>query len=134
MTPAVDAVAGERLGREIVAAIADRDWPRFAACLAPDVTFRAVVPSREEPFREHVGPDAATAQMARWFDGGEAYDLVDSTVEMVGDRLHVGYRATGIDEGTWYLVEQHLFATVADGRAIYVNLLCTGFRDIDPPG
>ena len=133
MTAAVDAVAAERLGHEIVAAIADRDWSRFAACLAPDVTFRAVVPSRAEPFREHVGPDAAAAQMARWFDGGEAYDLIDSTVEMVADRLHVGYRATGVDDGTWYLVEQHLVATVADGRAIYVNLLCTGFRDIPTP-
>jgi hypothetical protein len=33
------------VGHEIVAAIEARDWLRFAACLTPQVAFRAVVPS-----------------------------------------------------------------------------------------
>ena len=111
----------EWLGREIVGAIEHRDWARLAACFADDVTFRAVVPNREKPIREHVGPEAASAQIARWFDDGDIHEMLDSSVYLVGDRLHVGYRVRCREDGLWYLVEQHLFATVAGGRAIYVE-------------
>jgi ketosteroid isomerase-like protein len=128
----IDCEVAEAIGRDIVAAVADRDWPRFAACLAPDVAFRAVVPSLSEPFREHHGPDAVRAQMAAWFDGGDEYELLASTVEVIADRLHVSYRARG-EDGGWYLVEQHLFASIPIDLVTDVNLLCSGFQDIPPP-
>ena len=134
MTAPPDIEAEERVGHEIVAAIEHRDWARLAACLADDVIFRAVVPNREKPFRDHVGPDAACAQIARWFDDADVHRLLDSSVYLVGDRLHVGYRVRCREDGQWYLVEQHLFATMDGGKAIYVNLVCSGFRDIPPPG
>ena len=121
------------VGHEVVVAVRERDWVRLAGCLTPDVAFRAVVPSRTEPLREHIGVEAACAQMARWFDGGEFYEMTNSDVHMTADRLHVGYRCHGIDGGTWYTVEQHLFATLADGRISHLNLVCSGFRDIEEP-
>ncbi len=130
----IDVVAAESLGREFVASIQHRDWDRLAACFAPDVAFRSVVPDRDEPFRDRLGPEAACAQIADWFDGGEAYELIGSTVDLIGDRLHVGYRVTGTDGGVRYLVEQHAFATLSGDRIGYLNLVCSGFRDIPPPG
>ena len=133
MTVEIDVAAAESLGREFVASIEYRDWERLAACLRPDVEFRAVVPDHAEPVRDLVGPVDTCAQIARWFDGGEEYELIGSTVDLIGDRLHVGYRVTGTDQGVWYLVEQHAFATLSGDRIGYLNLVCSGFRDIPPP-
>jgi hypothetical protein len=125
--------AASAVGREIVAAIESRDWGRLAECMSPAVQFRAVVPSRTEPFREHLGPDAACAQIARWFDGGDIYELIGHEIDVVADRLHVSYTVQGRDDGTWYLVEQHIFATLAGDRISHLNLVCSGFRDTQPP-
>ncbi len=127
-----EALAGS-LGREIVAAVEHRDWGRLAACLSEDVIFRAVVPNETKPFREHVGPDAASAQIARWFDDGDIHQLVGFKVEMVADRLHVSYRVRNREDGEWYLVEQHLFATLSGDRISAVDLVCSGFREIPAP-
>ena len=127
-----EALAGS-LGREFVAAVEGRDWARLAACLSGDVIFRAVVPNETKPFREHVGPEAAAAQIARWFDDGDIHQLLESRVELVADSLHVSYRVRNREEGQWYLVEQHLFATLAGDRIGNVNLVCSGFREVPPP-
>jgi hypothetical protein len=118
------------IGREIVASVERRDWSRLAACLSGDVVFRAVIPNQRRPFREHIGPDAAVAQVARWFDDGDIHELLDSSVDMVADRLHVRYRVRNREVGQWYLVEQHLFATLSGARITSLDLLCSGFRDI----
>jgi len=52
---------------------------------------------------------------------------------MVADRLHVRYRVRNREDGTWYLVEQHLFATMAGDRISHLDLLCSGFRPVPPP-
>ena len=121
------------LGREIVASVERRDWARLAACLSGDVVFRAVIADQTKPFREHIGPDAAAAQIARWFDDGEIHELLESSVDMVADRLHVRYRVRNREVGRWYLVEQHLFATLSGARISHLDLLCSGFREIPPP-
>ena len=109
----MDQARAESLGREVVAAVEGRDWARLAACMSEDVVFRAVIPNETKPFREHLGPDAASAQIARWFDDGDIHELLESGVDVVADRLHVRYRIRNREDGTWYLVEQHMFATLA---------------------
>jgi ketosteroid isomerase-like protein len=128
-----EGTTAEWLGREVIAAVERRDWAALAACLSEDVVFRAVISNEKTPFREHVGPDAAAAQIARWFDDGDVHQLVGSGVEMVADRLHVRYRVRNREDGTWYLVEQHLFATMAGDRISHLDLLCSGFRPVPPP-
>jgi SnoaL-like domain len=121
------------LGREIVASVERRDWARLAACLSGDVVFRAVIDDQAKPFREHIGPDAVAAQIARWFDDGDIHELVESSVDVVADRLHVRYRIRNREVGQWYLVEQHLFATLSGVRVSSLDLLCSGFRSIPSP-
>ena len=127
------AIEPEAAGREIVAAIEHRAWDRLAACLSPDVVFRAVIPNESNPLREHHGPEAACAQMARWFDDGDIHELLASDVGMVADRLHVSYRVRNREDGKWLLVEQHVFATLGDDGIRHLDLLCSGFRDTSPP-
>jgi hypothetical protein len=127
------AVVPEALGREVVAAVEQRDWPRLAACMSPTVVFRAVVQNESNPFREHHGPEAASAQVARWFDDGDPHELLDSDVGMVADRLHVRYRVRNREDGRWLLVEQHVFATVGADGIRNLDLVCSGFREIAPP-
>jgi hypothetical protein len=49
----------------------------------------------------------------------------------VGDRLHVAYRFEGVEGGEPYVVEQHLFCTLAGGVVEGADLLCSGFRPRD---
>lgn len=128
----LDTVAAEVVGREFIAAIETRDWERLAASFAPDVVFRAVVPS-DVPFREHRGPEAATVQIARWFKDADVHRLVDSQVDVLADRLHIRYRIHGREDGEWFLVEQQAFATLNLGVISYLNLVCSGFRPAPPP-
>ncbi len=46
----------------------------------------------------------------------------------VGDRLHISYRFTGVEDGEPYTVEQHLFCSVRGGKIERADLLCSGFR------
>ena len=105
----------------------------MASCLSSDVVFRALIENETKPFREHIGPDAAAAQIAGWFDDGDVHELLASTVEMIADRLHVRYRVRNREDGEWFLVEQHLFATLSGDRISHLDLLCSGFREVPPP-
>jgi hypothetical protein len=73
------------------------------------------------------------AQVAASSGSSHVYELVGSGVEMIADRLHVHYRCTGLDDGQWYLIEQHLFATLSVDGIEHLDLVCSGFRDIPPP-
>jgi hypothetical protein len=42
--------------------------------------------------------------------------------------VHVAYRFEGVEEGEPYVVEQHLYGTVSDGKIERADLLCSGFR------
>ena len=129
---ASDATA-DALGREIVTAVETRDWTKLAGCMSADVVFRALIPNETKPYREHIGPDAAAAQIARWFDDGDVHELLASTVETLADRLHVRYRVRNREDGQWFLVEQHLFATVSGDRITHADLLCSGIREVPAP-
>src|SRR4029077_17625648 len=121
------------IGAEVVASIEERDWPRLAACLAPDVVFRAITPTKARPMRELVGPVDTSAQIPLWFHDADIHELVASTVEPIADRLHISYRVRCREDGRWLLVEQQLFATLTGDRIVHLDLLCSGFNDTAPP-
>jgi hypothetical protein len=101
------AVTGpEAIGREFVAALAQRDWVRVEACLAPDVQFRAVVPNEARPFRDKADARGVVDQLRKWFDDADPLVLVDSDVRMIADRLSVRYRFTGHEKDGDFVVEQ----------------------------
>jgi hypothetical protein len=113
------------LGRRLVEAIAAQDMAAIATCFATDAHFRALTP---RGLRERTGALETASLIASWFADSTKLDLVDSETNEVGDRIHVAYRFEGIEEGQPYVVEQHLYGTVSDGKIERTDLLCSGFR------
>src|SRR4051794_17697441 len=113
------------VGSRLVEAIAAQDEAALVACFAPAVAFRALTPPG---LRERTGAEDTAALITAWFADSTELALVDSTSDEVGDRLHVVYRFEGIEEGEPYVVEQQLYATLADGSIDRADLVCSGFR------
>ena len=99
------------------------------ATFAPDVRFRALLPSR---VLELQGRDAARGVFVRWFGNADRWELTEAVVGEVGGRIHLRWRVRltdeNIGEGT-FVVEQQVYADAgADGRLCDIALLCTGYR------
>jgi hypothetical protein len=113
------------VGETLVDAIAARDEGGIAACFAPGVELRALLPPG---LRERTGAAEAAGLMIGWFADSTELRLIESRTEAVGDRLRIAYRFEGVEDGEPYVVEQNLFC-VLDGDVIgRVDLLCSGFR------
>jgi ketosteroid isomerase-like protein len=115
----------EGLATRLVEAVATQDEVALAACFASDVKFRALIPPG---LRERTGAGEAASLISQWFGDSTELHLLDSRSDEVGDRLHVSYRFAGVEEGKAYVVEQHLYCTIGDGKITRADLLCSGFR------
>jgi ketosteroid isomerase-like protein len=115
----------DALGTRLAGAIAERDEAALGACFAPDAQFRALTPSG---LRERSGAADTASLISAWFGDSTELDLLDSGSDEVGDRLHVSYRFVGVEEGEPYVVEQHLYCTVSEGKIMRADLVCSGFR------
>jgi ketosteroid isomerase-like protein len=113
------------VGTRLVEAIASQDTAAISMCFAADAQFRALTPPG---LRERTGAPEVAALIAGWFADSTELELVDSEAKEVGDRVHVAYRFEGVEEGQSYIVEQHLYGTVRDGKIERADLLCSGFR------
>jgi hypothetical protein len=111
----------------LVDAIAAQDEAAIAACFKADAKLRALVPSG---LRERSGSPDAAALIAAWFEDSTDLELLDAQSDEVGDRFHISYRFTGIEDGERYLVEQQLFCIVSDDSIGRADLLCSGFRKV----
>ena len=113
-------------GTRLVTALAQRDFPRLAETLTPDVRMRALIPPG--PI-ELSGADAAAAKFSSWFADAEEFELIRSGSDTVADRLHVFYRLRVKKPGDLTkIVEQHLLCAVDDDRISALDLVCSGFR------
>jgi hypothetical protein len=114
------------LGTGLITALAQRDFPRLANTLTPDVRMRALIPPG--PI-EVSGAEAAAAKFAAWFADAEELELIRSGSDTVADRLHVFHRLRVKKPGDHLkIVEQHLLCAVDDDRISALDLVCSGFR------
>lgn len=118
----------ESVAQRFVGAIAAQEEAAIAACFNADATLRALVPSG---LRERSGSGEAAALIAAWFEDSTELELLDEQSDEVGDRLHISYRFTGIEDGERYVVEQQVFCTVGDDMIERADLLCSGFRNVE---
>jgi hypothetical protein len=113
-------------GEGLVAALAQRDFPRLADTLTPDVRMRALIPPGP---LEISGAEAAAAKFSSWFGDAEELELIRSGTDTVADRLHVFYRLRVKKPGQLgKIVEQHLLCAIDDRRIAALDLVCSGFR------
>ncbi len=115
------------LGRAFVEAIVAGDFDRLETLLAPDVRFRALIPDECQEASTATG---ARALVEDWFSGTEQRELLGSTVDLVGDRLALGYRLELTEAGERRIVEQHVAAAVDDASFRDLALVCSGFRPL----
>src|SRR2546428_9819600 len=101
------------LGAQLIHAVAARD-EALADCFAPAAEFRALTPPG---LRERSSAVEVAALISRWFGDSTELQLLDSQSAEVGNRLHVSYRFTGVEEGEAYEVEQHFSAPSATARS-----------------
>jgi SnoaL-like domain len=114
------------LGTGLITALAQRDFPRLAKMLTPDVRLRALIPPGPV---EVSGAEAAAAKFSSWFADAEEFDLIRSGTDTVADRLHVFYRLRVKKPGDFRkIVEQHLLCAFDDERIAALDLVCSGFR------
>ena len=114
----------ETVGLRLVEAIAAQDATAIAECFSQEAEFRALTPNG---LRERKGADEIAALIAAWYGDSTVIDLADSGTAEVGGRLYLTYRFEGIEEGQPYVVQQHLFFTLSDGKIAAADLLCSGF-------
>jgi hypothetical protein len=118
-------------GRKLLDAIARRDYDRIRECFAEQVRFDVLTPHE---LREHATAAEAGERYRFWLDRLEEYELLESDVEEIADRVRVRYRFRGRDpEKGWQLNEHTGYGTVVDDRFVALKVTCTGFRPTPAP-
>jgi 2-isopropylmalate synthase len=112
-----------KVGERFLSALTTQNWDALESCLAPDIKFRAFIPSG---IRE--GQDAATTSghFRRWFGDADEIVVAASDIRDMQKRLSITYRLR-VHEDQWYIVEQRAYCDVNDGRVERIDLLCSGF-------
>lgn len=111
--------------------LAARDYEGLAACLDPDVRLRSIIPRGLE---EHRGRAEAVGRFGDWFADATSFELVEHRIEPFVDRWVVTY-SIALDEGEGpRRVAQHLFCDLAGSLISRMDLLCSGFRPVEPAG
>jgi len=113
------------VGAALLDTLARRDLDGIAACLAPSVRFRALLPSRDVDL---VGPDGVVAEFRRWFGSpDDRFELVDASVAGIGPRLHLRWVVRMSNAAGSRLVEQDAFLDADGSNITTIRLLCSGF-------
>ena len=105
--------------------LASRDWDGVAGCFAADARLRMQSPG---PLRDEQGPAAIGARFRAWFGDLERFELRESDVEPVVDRVRVHYRVAGDGKVT----DHTGYCAVEDGRIAWMVMTCSGFRKEEP--
>src|SRR5688572_16696813 len=114
------------LGQLFLDSLATQDFERLEALFAPQVRFRALLPSGT---CEEKTAEAATGWLRRWFGQADTLQVLQSGVTQVCDRLSLSCRLRLHETPAgWQIVEQHAYCEVQDGHIIDIWLLCSGFR------
>jgi hypothetical protein len=115
----------------IAATVAGRDAGQLTATLTDTVRLRALLPGG--PVESH-GRDAVVARFTGWFADLDTVELISAAGEPVADRLLVHYRL-GLRHGpTRWTCTQTLICKTEGDRLATIDLLCSGFREINENG
>jgi hypothetical protein len=127
-------LASADVGHRFLDSLAVQDFERLASELSDDVHLRAVLPGDT---KEWHGPDRVKATFIRWFGNTKEFELLDATVDELGSRLHMAWRARvsadRLGEGC-FTVEQHAYVdTDEHNRIQHLWLACSGYLAEDRP-
>jgi len=115
--------------RRLLDGIAARDFDAIAASFAADASFRVLTP---HAVREHSGAVEAADRFRTWFGAMEDFELVDSDVERIADRVRIRWHTRGRDPEKGPQENEHTGYAELDerGQIVALNVSCAGFRAI----
>ena len=121
------------LATAVADAAARRDPQPLSTLLTETVRLRALLPGG---LVESHGRADAVARFLGWFADFDAVEVVEAAGEAVADRVLIHYRlglsrAAPSHATQRWVCTQTAIGKVVDGRLAVVDLLCSGFREIE---
>jgi hypothetical protein len=113
--------------RRLLDGISRRDFEVIAGCFAAESSMRVLTP---RGLRELTGAAEVTDRFRAWFGEMEAFELLDSDVEVISDRVRVRWHTRGRDPEKGMQENDHSgYATLDEsGLITALNISCAGFR------
>ena len=117
------------IGNAFINKMKKEDFNSLQSLFSDNVFFRALIPSSLVTLNS---PDKVAHQIHRWFyvDDSEEYKLIDSSVDVVIDCLHISYKIFETYQGKTYCIEQQLYCEISSGKINKLSLMCSGFRKV----
>ncbi len=118
--------------RTLLDAITGRNFASLKSVVAQNATMRALLPGG--PI-EVAGPGAITERIEAWFGNAAPFEVLDATIDRVADRyaLRYRFRLRRPDAQEEAEIQQHLFVAAPGAQVESIDLLCSGFRPLEPP-
>jgi hypothetical protein len=113
---------------QVAADVARRDPQRLSAALTETVRLRALLPGG--PIQAH-GRENVAACLCAFFDDFDTVHVVESAGESVADKLLIHYRLDVARAAQRWVCTQTAICKLVDGRLAVIDLLCSGFREIE---
>jgi hypothetical protein len=112
----------------VAAGVARRDPQRLSADLTETVRLRALLPGG--PI-EALGRENVASCLCAFFDDFDSVEVVESAGEAVGDKLLIHYRLHLGRAAIRWVCTQTAVCRVVDERLAVIDMLCSGFREIE---
>ncbi|MGD9530832.1 nuclear transport factor 2 family protein [Pseudonocardia sp.] len=116
------------LAADTAARVARRDPQRLAAALTPTARLRALLPGG--PVEAH-GRENVAACLCAMFADFDSVEVVAASGEPVADRHLIHYRLLLRRPPVRWVCTQTAICRVVEDRLAVVDLLCSGFREIE---
>jgi hypothetical protein len=126
---AVDSI-GHDLGNRFGAALAAKNAEALRAMFADRVDFRALTPNHTWEGQTPTGV-IDDVVLGTWFQSSESMHLTEATATgVVGRRHGFVYRLRGTNGDGGFVIEQHAYAEIAQGKITWMRVLCSGFQPL----
>jgi hypothetical protein len=116
------------LAADIAADIARREPRRLFPVLTETARLRALLPGG--PVEAH-GRENVAALLCAPFADFDAVEVIDSVGETVADKVLLHYRFRLSQASTRWVCTQTAVCKPEDGRLAVIDMLCSGFREIE---
>ena len=121
----VEIVQSAEIAHIFLTALARRNFQQLETSFQPDIHFRALVPLG---LRTGVSSQETAGWFSKWFSQADHFEVVQSEIDHIADRLRIAYRIRLHDRQGWHVVEQQVYCTLKNERIEAMDLLCSGFR------
>jgi hypothetical protein len=133
VNPMASPVTPERTsaGQRFLDALAQRDFVALEELLAADAWLRALLPRHLD---EHYGSVETAGAFRAWYGAAEAFEALAVDHDTVIGKERIRYRFLLRPDWapeTWHVIEQMAFLSIKDGLIRKIDLVCTGFMELD---